>query len=109
MRRDRLVRLPVGVAVVTRLPIGLQAAGGWRDTFLPLPAGPGSWTNVLTGEPVTTPFQQLADVLGHHPAALRSPVHANLSCRSFSYGIACQRGGHRASDFTANDTGHVGV
>jgi (1->4)-alpha-D-glucan 1-alpha-D-glucosylmutase len=58
------------VAVATRLPIGLEAAGGWRGTILPLPAGPGSWTNVLTGEPVSAPFPQLAEVLGRYPVAL---------------------------------------
>jgi len=58
------------VAVATRLPMGLAATGGWRDTILPLPAGPGSWTDVLTGEPVTEPLPRLADVLGRYPVAL---------------------------------------
>ena len=31
------------VAVATRLPVGLQRDGGWRDTVLPLPGGAG-WT-----------------------------------------------------------------
>jgi len=35
------------IAVVTRLPVGLHRAGGWRDTVLTLPAG--NWTNRLTG------------------------------------------------------------
>ncbi len=35
------------VTVATRLPAGLQRAGGWRDTTLPLPAG--LWIDVLTG------------------------------------------------------------
>ncbi|CEA08844.1 Maltooligosyl trehalose synthase [Arthrobacter saudimassiliensis] len=35
------------VAAVTRLPIGLAAAGGWGDTVLQLPAG--SWREVVTG------------------------------------------------------------
>ncbi|WP_326836601.1 malto-oligosyltrehalose synthase [Amycolatopsis rhabdoformis] len=32
---------------VTRLPVGLEKAGGWRDTVLPLTDG--VWTDVLTG------------------------------------------------------------
>ena len=32
-------RSPALVAVATRLPVGLAAAGGWRDTVLPLPDG----------------------------------------------------------------------
>ena len=36
------------ITVVTRLPVGLAAAGGWRDTVLPLP--PGEWTDVITGK-----------------------------------------------------------
>jgi (1->4)-alpha-D-glucan 1-alpha-D-glucosylmutase len=35
------------IAVATRLPVGLAAAGGWGDTTLPLPEG--EWTDVLTG------------------------------------------------------------
>jgi len=58
------------VAVATRLPIGLEAAGGWSETILALPPGPGSWTNVLTDEPVTAAFPRLADLLGHYPVAL---------------------------------------
>jgi (1->4)-alpha-D-glucan 1-alpha-D-glucosylmutase len=58
------------VAVATRLPIGLETAGGWHDTILPLPAGAGSWTDTLTGEPVSAPFPQLKDLLGRYPVAL---------------------------------------
>ncbi|MGW5717728.1 malto-oligosyltrehalose synthase [Amycolatopsis sp. NPDC003865] len=36
---------------VTRLPVGLEAAGGWRGTVLPLPDG--VWTDVLTGREAT--------------------------------------------------------
>ncbi|MFI5611462.1 malto-oligosyltrehalose synthase [Amycolatopsis sp. NPDC051903] len=32
---------------VTRLPVGLEKSGGWRDTVLPL--SEGVWTDVLTG------------------------------------------------------------
>ncbi len=42
------------VAVVTRLPIGLAARGGWGETVLELPGGP----------------RRVAEVLGDSPAAL---------------------------------------
>jgi (1->4)-alpha-D-glucan 1-alpha-D-glucosylmutase len=42
------------VVVATRLPVGLAAAGGWRDTVLPLPPGP--WTDALTGRAVKATF-----------------------------------------------------
>jgi (1->4)-alpha-D-glucan 1-alpha-D-glucosylmutase len=58
------------VAVATRLPIGLTAAGGWRDTTLPLPAGPGTWTDLLTGRAVTDLFPRLATLLDRYPVAL---------------------------------------
>jgi (1->4)-alpha-D-glucan 1-alpha-D-glucosylmutase len=63
------------VAVATRLPIGLTTAGGWRDTTLPLPGGPGTWTDALTGAPVTNGAPALADLLCRYPVALllRSP------------------------------------
>ncbi|HET6706500.1 malto-oligosyltrehalose synthase [Amycolatopsis sp.] len=50
---------------VTRLPVGLEADGGWRDTVLPLPDG--IWTDVLTGREVTG---DLAALFGHYPVAL---------------------------------------
>ncbi|MCB8955433.1 MAG: malto-oligosyltrehalose synthase [Nocardioides sp.] len=53
------------VAVATRLPVGLAAAGGWGDTTLTLP--PGAWRDVLTGTPAT-PW--LADLLRDLPVAL---------------------------------------
>jgi len=53
------------VVVATRLPVGLQRRGGWRDTTLPLPAG--AWVDVLTGRPATT---ELADLLRELPVAL---------------------------------------
>jgi (1->4)-alpha-D-glucan 1-alpha-D-glucosylmutase len=55
------------LAVGTRLPVGLQRAGGWRDTALPLP--PGTWTDVLTGRRYGGPAP-LADLLADHPVAL---------------------------------------
>lgn len=50
---------------VTRLPVGLEAAGGWGDTVLPLPAG--VWTDVLTGREVTG---DLAALFERYPVAL---------------------------------------
>jgi (1->4)-alpha-D-glucan 1-alpha-D-glucosylmutase len=54
--------------MATRLPVGLAAAGGWRDTVLPLPAGTGPWTNLLTGQTVHNGV--VADLLGDYPVAL---------------------------------------
>jgi (1->4)-alpha-D-glucan 1-alpha-D-glucosylmutase len=55
-----------GLAVaVTRLPVGLEAAGGWRDTVLPLPAG--VWTDVLTGRDATG---DVATLFERYPVAL---------------------------------------
>ena len=50
---------------VTRLPVGLEAGGGWRDTVLPLPAG--VWTDVLTGREATG---DLAGLFERYPVAL---------------------------------------
>jgi (1->4)-alpha-D-glucan 1-alpha-D-glucosylmutase len=58
------------VVVATRLPVKLEADGGWRDTVLPLPAGPGIWTDVLTGREVETGFPVLAGLLDRYPVAL---------------------------------------
>ena len=55
------------ITVTTRLPIKL-AREGWRDTVLPLP--PGSWTDVLTGRPVTGEAPAMAGLLDHYPVAL---------------------------------------
>jgi (1->4)-alpha-D-glucan 1-alpha-D-glucosylmutase len=53
------------VTVATRLPAGLETAGGWGRTTLDLPAG--TWRDVLTGRIVT---RRLADILATHPVAL---------------------------------------
>ncbi|HSK57616.1 MAG TPA: malto-oligosyltrehalose synthase, partial [Actinomycetospora sp.] len=62
--RERLV------AVATRLPVGLRAAGGWRDTSLPLPGGADDWTDVITGRPVEGCAPLLTAVLDRYPVAL---------------------------------------
>lgn len=53
------------ITVVTRLPVGLAAVGGWGDTTLDLP--PGTWHDVLTGLDTDG---RLADLLAVHPVAL---------------------------------------
>jgi (1->4)-alpha-D-glucan 1-alpha-D-glucosylmutase len=56
------------VAVATRLPVGLAAGGGWRDTVLHLP--PGTWHDLLTGRPAGSEHVPMADLLGQYPVAL---------------------------------------
>ena len=56
------------VVVGTRLPVGLELAGGWRDTTLPLPEG--EWTDVITGASVKGEPVSLSDVLDRYPVAL---------------------------------------
>ncbi|WP_017625415.1 malto-oligosyltrehalose synthase [Nocardiopsis chromatogenes] len=70
-------RGPAGAvaAVATRLPVGLEAAGGWGDTVLPLPSGPGRWRDLLSGREVGPPSvrpaaPKLADLLADYPVAL---------------------------------------
>ncbi len=53
------------VAVVTRLPLGLERAGGWRDTELHLP--PGEWRDLMTGGPASS---AVGSLLGDLPVAL---------------------------------------
>ncbi len=53
------------ITVATRLPVGLEAAGGWGDTTLTLP--PGRWHDALTGAPASP---RLADLLRDLPVAL---------------------------------------
>ncbi|MCO1655968.1 malto-oligosyltrehalose synthase [Pseudonocardia humida] len=63
-------RSPKLVAVATRLPVGLAAAGGWRDTVLPLPDGATDWHDVLTDQPITSAAPPLSDLLSRYPVAL---------------------------------------
>ncbi|WP_189642817.1 malto-oligosyltrehalose synthase [Deinococcus piscis] len=55
------------VAAVTRLPLGLERAGGWGETALTLPAG--EWEEVLTRRSFRGAVP-LADLLAVYPAAL---------------------------------------
>jgi (1->4)-alpha-D-glucan 1-alpha-D-glucosylmutase len=58
------------VAVATRLPVGLEAAGGWRDTVLPLPGAADDWTDMVTGTPVEGSAPRLSELLARYPVAL---------------------------------------
>ncbi|MGW2249656.1 malto-oligosyltrehalose synthase [Kitasatospora sp. NPDC001660] len=57
------------VTAVTRLPYGLERAGGWRDTFLELPAG-GPWTDALTHRTHPAGAVPVAELLATYPVAL---------------------------------------
>jgi (1->4)-alpha-D-glucan 1-alpha-D-glucosylmutase len=56
------------VTVATRLPLGLQAAGGWGDTTLELTGR--RWSDALTGERHAGGTVRVADLLGRYPVAL---------------------------------------
>jgi (1->4)-alpha-D-glucan 1-alpha-D-glucosylmutase len=58
------------VAVATRLPVGLEAGGGWRDTVLPLPGAAADWTDMITGAPVEGSAPRLSELLARYPVAL---------------------------------------
>jgi (1->4)-alpha-D-glucan 1-alpha-D-glucosylmutase len=57
------------VAVATRLPLGLVATGGWRDTTLTLPTD-ASWTDAFTGETYQGHRVLLGELLSDYPVAL---------------------------------------
>ncbi len=56
------------ITVATRLPVALAAAGGWRDTSLPLPRG--AWTDAFSGRAVADGPARLDDLLARYPVAL---------------------------------------
>jgi (1->4)-alpha-D-glucan 1-alpha-D-glucosylmutase len=56
------------IAVATRLPIGLEADGGWRDTVLTVPARP--WVDELTGTAFFGGEVPLGELLQRYPVAL---------------------------------------
>jgi (1->4)-alpha-D-glucan 1-alpha-D-glucosylmutase len=58
------------VAVATRLPVGLTARGGWRDTVLALPDAADDWTDVITGRSVSGSAPALSQLLDRYPVAL---------------------------------------
>jgi (1->4)-alpha-D-glucan 1-alpha-D-glucosylmutase len=55
------------VTLVPRLVLGLERAGGWRDTVVELPDG--AWRNLFTDE-VAGGAAPLVDVLHDFPVAL---------------------------------------
>ena len=75
---------PALAVVATRLPLTLADAGGWADTVLPLPSGPGDWTDLLTGRAIAAERRDglttahLVEVLDRYPVAVlargRTPV-----------------------------------
>lgn len=69
---DHLVAFDRGgvIAIATRLPIGLAASGGWRDTWFTLP--PGSWRDALRVNDIATHSGGLpvSDLLAGYPVAL---------------------------------------
>ncbi|WP_447944094.1 malto-oligosyltrehalose synthase [Microbacterium aurum] len=56
------------IAVATRLPVGLAAAGGWRDTAVLVPAG--RWRDAFTGAEFDGGGVPLAAMLDRYPVAL---------------------------------------
>ena len=54
--------------VVPRLPLGLDAGGGWRDTTLVLP--PGRWRDAMSGREVSGGTMSVAELLDTFPVAL---------------------------------------
>jgi len=71
---DHVVAFDRGGAltVATRLPVGLERAGGWQGTRLELP--PGRWRDELSGAETTT--GQLGCLLAVYPVALLVRVQA---------------------------------
>jgi (1->4)-alpha-D-glucan 1-alpha-D-glucosylmutase len=62
---------PGAVTLATRLPAGLEAGGGWRDTAVELPA---PMRDELTGTAFGPGPVLVAEVLGTYPVALLVPV-----------------------------------
>ncbi|MFE2067759.1 malto-oligosyltrehalose synthase [Streptomyces sp. NPDC059467] len=60
------------VTAVTRLSLRLAAAGGWRDTVLPLP--PGRWADVLAPRREFTGHARMAELLEGLPVVLLERV-----------------------------------
>lgn len=59
------------VALATRLPLGLERAGGWRDTAVELSS---RMQDELTGDSFGPGTVSVADILGTYPVALLVPV-----------------------------------
>jgi (1->4)-alpha-D-glucan 1-alpha-D-glucosylmutase len=63
------------VAVATRLPTGLEGAGGWRDTALDLGAAP--LVDVLTGRRHPGGTVPVTELLATYPVALLTQEEEN--------------------------------
>jgi (1->4)-alpha-D-glucan 1-alpha-D-glucosylmutase len=59
------------LTIATRLPVGLERDGGWRDTAVDLS---GAMKDELTGTSYGAGTVSVADVLGTYPVALLVPV-----------------------------------
>lgn len=57
------------IALATRLPLGLERAGGWADTTLTLPFAAG-WRDILTGNAHYGHYVRLTEALARYPVAL---------------------------------------
>ena len=64
------------LTLATRLPAGLEAGGGWRDTAVELP---GSLRDELTGTRFGPGTVSVADILGTYPVALLVPADGDDS------------------------------
>ncbi|MFD6951568.1 malto-oligosyltrehalose synthase [Nocardiopsis sp. TSRI0078] len=75
-RTSRGAGHPDLAVVATRLPLTLAEAGGWADTALALPSGPGTWTDRLTGRVIAPEradgltLAHLGEVLDRYPVAV---------------------------------------
>ncbi|WP_082376958.1 malto-oligosyltrehalose synthase [Nocardiopsis sp. NRRL B-16309] len=75
-RTSRGAARPDVAVVATRLPIALSEGGGWGETSLALPSGPGAWTDRLTGRALAPATADgltqvdLADLLDRYPVAV---------------------------------------
>lgn len=56
------------ITVVTRLPLGLDAGGGWRDTTITLPDG--EWSDAMTGATWSGGEVRLDGLLADFPVAM---------------------------------------
>ncbi len=75
---DNLVAVDRGgaIALATRLPLGLEARGGWGDTAVLLPAGP--FVEQLTGRTFAGGETPVAELLESYPVALLAAQEASL-------------------------------
>ncbi|MEW9870316.1 malto-oligosyltrehalose synthase [Arthrobacter sp. HS15c] len=64
------------LTLATRLPAGLEAGGGWRDTAVELP---GSLRDQLTGTTFGPGTVSVEDILGTYPVALLVPADGDDS------------------------------